>query len=88
MFEFDKMKSLAKEQKHGLNFEEAQALWQRPSIMLRSQYPEEERWLLIAEYKNVYWAAIFTYREDNIRIISVRKARDNEKKYFAQQKIK
>ncbi len=88
MFEFDKNKSLSNKKKHGIDFEEAQALWLDFSITLKSKNLDEERWLLIASHKKAIWVAIFTYRLDNIRIISVRKARENEKIYFEEQKRK
>jgi uncharacterized protein len=39
---------------------------------------EESRFLVIGQIKAKYWAAVITYREERVRIISVRRARDEE----------
>ena len=38
----------------------------------------EPRWLVIGRMGGKHWSAVVTYREDRIRIISVRRARDEE----------
>jgi hypothetical protein len=38
----------------------------------------EPRWLVVARMGGRHWSAVETYREDRIRIISVRRARDEE----------
>jgi len=43
---------------------------------------DESRFLLIAILDDVIWSAIFTKRNKNIRIISVRKSRKNEKEIY------
>lgn len=37
---------------------------------------------MIGEYRERIWTAIFTVRDDKIRIISVRRARDGEAKGY------
>jgi hypothetical protein len=78
-FEFDPAKSQANEAKHGIDFEEAQAIWKddnRFELPLMSE--DEPRFLVIGVIDKTYWSAIVTYRSDRIRIISVRRARDAE----------
>ena len=87
MFEFDVSKSKANKIKHGINFDEAKNLWLENSVVLKSKHLNEERWMLIAPYMSSLWVAVFTIRFQKIRIISVRKARLNEKKYYDQEKI-
>gem|GEM_PF-449764 len=79
-FEFDPDKSLANLEKHGLDFRRAQLLWQDPmrlEVRARTE-GTEERWALIASVQDKLWTAVWTWRGDVIRIISVRRARKEE----------
>ena len=82
MFEFDPKKSTINEQKHGINFVDAQQLWSVEGVILESKFSEESRFILIAEILSGCWTAIFTRRGNKIRIISVRRSRKNEKEFF------
>lgn len=83
MFEFDEEKSAANKTKHGIDFVEAQKLWlDDDGYVEPSAFVEEERFTLTSEYKGVLWTCAYTIRGDNIRIISVRRARDNEKEKY------
>ncbi|MGE3692923.1 MAG: BrnT family toxin [Novosphingobium sp.] len=79
MFEFDPEKSAANLAKHGIDFETAQKLWdaerfaEGPTVS-----PDEERWMRVAMLEEKLWSAIFTYRDDRIRLISVRRSRPKE----------
>jgi uncharacterized protein len=82
-FEFDKNKSQINKDKHGIDFIEAQKLWDDPErVEIPAKCTDEPRFLLIALISNVCWSAIFTMRDNHIRIISVRKSRDYEKKIY------
>jgi len=87
-FEFNRNKSDINKEKHGIDFVEAQKLWGDP---LRVQIPalsaDEPRFLLLAVLDGVYWSAIFTFRGKTIRIISVRKSRNNEKEIYNGRRI-
>jgi uncharacterized DUF497 family protein len=78
-FEFDPDKSAANEAKHGIGFTQAEDLWNDP---LRVEVPartvDEERWLVIGQMEGRYWSAVVTYRDERIRLISVRRSRDEE----------
>lgn len=39
---------------------------------------DEPRWLVIGRIDSKQWSAVVTYREERIRIISVRRSRDAE----------
>lgn len=79
MFEFDRIKSKKNRLKHGIDFEEAQRLWDDPNLLEAAvKGPGEARHLVIARLNEVYWTAVITYRGSNIRIISVRRSRTNE----------
>ena len=79
MFEYDLRKSQANKSKHGLDFEQAQLLWndlQRAEIKAFSEI--ELRFMIIGKIEDKHWSVIVTYREDKVRIISVRRSRTDE----------
>ncbi len=88
VFEYDPAKSAANRAKHGIDFDEAQALWLDDGRVERSARQgtgEEPRSLLIACLGGRMWTAVTTGRGENIRIISVRRSRDEEVGYHADQ---
>ena len=88
-FEFDAAKSAANKAKHKLDFMAAQALWADVDrALIPGNSLDEPRQLLIARYAGKIWAAVFTVRGENIRIISVRRARESEEKIYEQAEIK
>ena len=79
-FEYDPAKSETNKKKHGINFEEAQALWFDPdSKGFVAKSDDEDRFAIIATFKNKLWVGFYTPRGNKIRIISVRRARTNER---------
>lgn len=87
MFEFDPAKSAANLAKHGIDFEQAQALWADPhALRVRVPRPDlsEDRWLVIGLIGDRLWTAVVTYRDAATRIISVRRARDQEAKHYGE----
>ena len=78
-FEYDPTKSAGNKAKHGIDFEEAQALWKDEDRLeveiLRSG---EKRYLLVGLIDSLHWTAIITYRGEAARIISVRRSRHDE----------
>ncbi|MCK4560008.1 MAG: BrnT family toxin [Calditrichia bacterium] len=82
-FEFDKQKSKRNKEKHGINFVETQRIWEDPEfVMIPARTIGESRYLLIGKYDNRIWSAIFTLRNQKIRLISVRRSRKNEEKIY------
>jgi hypothetical protein len=78
-FEFDKRKSQVNKDKHNIDFNEAQALWDDlDRIEIPARTSDEKRFLLIGKIQGTHWSAIITYREDKTRIISVRRSRSEE----------
>jgi uncharacterized DUF497 family protein len=43
-----------------------------------SQPPVEDRWILIGKKEDKLWTAIYTFRGNAVRIISVRRSREKE----------
>jgi uncharacterized DUF497 family protein len=78
-FQWDEQKSQSNLEKHGIDFEAASELWVDPSrIEIQAPYPLENRRVLIGRIGKKLWTAIFTLREDEVRIISARRARRKE----------
>jgi uncharacterized DUF497 family protein len=78
-FEWDEKKSESNRLKHGIDFQAAKNLWlDDHRVEIRAPYPLEDRNIIIAEYENRLWTAIFTMRGETIRMISVRRARIKE----------
>ena len=77
--EFDEHKSRANARKHGIDFTEAQALWYDDRrIEIPALTEDERRFLVIGTINGRHWSAVITYREERIRLISVRRSRDDE----------
>lgn len=82
-FEYDPAKSMANKAKHGIDFEEAQALWADPWLLEAPARTENEpRFLVIGMIDGRHWAAICVYRGDVVRLISVRRARREEIEHY------
>jgi uncharacterized DUF497 family protein len=78
-FEFDARKSQSNLEKHGIDFEEAQRLWDDPDLMVvPARTTDETRILVVGKIDGLCWSAIITYRGDRVRIISVRHSRREE----------
>lgn len=82
-FEFDPRKSKSNIGKHGIDFVSAQAMWEDVDrLVLPARIEDEPRKMIIAKVKDKFWSAVFTIRGENIRIISVRRARKEEKELY------
>ena len=78
-FDFDPDKNLANKQKHGIDFIEAQLLWEDPDrIEIPARTLDEPRFFIVGKIAGKHWSAVFTYRGQQIRIISVRRSRKEE----------
>ena len=78
-FEFDPEKSDINKRKHGIDFVEAQALWDNPDFIEIPVKPSDEpRFLVIGKISGKHWSGIITYRTEKIRIISVRRSKKEE----------
>lgn len=78
-FQYDSAKSTANREKHGIDFNDAQALWDDPNLLeLAAKSEDELRHLLVGVIDGQIWSAVITHRGEEIRIISVRRARKSE----------
>ena len=81
-FEWDPDKRQAKIEKHGIDFIIVRELFTRPLVFERSNRGNETRWKVTGSLKGRFITVIFTLRKDRIRIISARRARENEQKTY------
>ena len=78
-FEYDPQKSEANRAKHGIDFEQATALWSDPFLLEAPALTEDEpRFIAVGRIAGRHWTAVFTWREDRVRLISVRRSRRKE----------
>jgi len=78
-FEFDEEKNKFNKKKHGIDFIEAQAIWDDlDRIEIPAKTIDEERFLIIGKISDKCWSTIVTYRNEKVRIISVRRSRKEE----------
>ncbi len=78
-FEFDENKSRSNFEKHGIDFYTAQGLWNDSDLIeTPANTSDEPRYLVIGMLNGKHWSGVITYREANIRIISVRRSRKAE----------
>ena len=70
-FEFDDNKSLTNYDKHGVDFNDAQSLWDDSDVTeVEAMSGDEQHVLVIGAIADKYWSAVVTQRNDNFRIIS------------------
>jgi uncharacterized DUF497 family protein len=78
-FEFYPVKSASNKEKHGIDFVEAQLLWLDSMLLeIPARTSDEPRFVIIGRIGDRHWSGVVTYREDRIRIISVRRSRKEE----------
>ncbi|HEX4889954.1 MAG TPA: BrnT family toxin [Alphaproteobacteria bacterium] len=78
-FEYDPGKSRANKAKHGIDFEEAQQLWKdQGRLEIPASDAAEDRVVVLGKINGRHWSAIITYRNESIRLISVRRSRKEE----------
>ena len=83
-FEYDSKKSQINKTKHGIDFEEAKALFEDSASLVipAKSVEDEERYALIGRLNEKCYIAIFTYRGEKIRLISVRRCRKKEEAHY------
>ena len=77
-FAFDPAKSAANLEKHGIDFVAAQDLWQVWGTVSLLPYHGEKRFARVQIADGRFWTAIFTNRDERLRLISVRRSRSEE----------
>ena len=87
-FEFDRRKSLRNREKHGIDFVEAQLVWEDPDrIEVPARTEDEARYLVVGMIEDKHWSVVITYRGAKTRVISARRARKEERRLYESQRF-
>lgn len=87
-FEYDQEKNTENRRKHGIDFEQAQSLWSDPMVVeIPARVTDEPRWVVIGKISSRHWSAVITRRGEKIRLISVRRSRDEEVAIYESQDL-
>lgn len=86
-FEWNAEKAASNRRKHGIDFDDAVEVFYSPCLIRRSDRNTEARWLAIGETEGRILAIAFTWRGSALRIISARRARNNEERAYHQAKM-
>jgi len=82
-FEYDPIKSQSNMQKHGIDFEQAKALWEdEDRLVIPARSETEERYAILGKIKKKTWVGFYTHRSQAIRIFSVRRAHEKERQQY------
>ena len=83
-FEWDNKKSQINYEKHGLSFSDAPIVFSSEIVnFVDDRYPYgEERWITLGKLMGRVVVVVHTSRRKVIRIISMRKANEREKKIY------
>ncbi len=82
-FGFDPDKSAANKEKHGLDFVQARGIWaDEDRALVPLIFSDEDWFMMIGEIGDKLWSAVFTWSGLRIRIISVCRARDDERQNY------
>ena len=82
-FEWSAAKRIAVLEARGLDFIDGEILFDgRPLYTIASPRGAEERWLSVGELNGRLVAVVWTQRRDRIRIITMRRARNEERRRY------
>ena len=85
IFEFDDRKNESNIEKHKVSFEEAQAIWEDPDLVVISARKRgEKRQMAIGRAYAVMFSVVHTKRGEAIRIISARHSTKKEVQLYEQ----
>ena len=81
-FEWDEQKRIANVAKHRLDFFDAIKIFETPHVVIPSKHSSERRFLAVGMLGELFVTVVYTLRGDAIRIISVRRARHEERREY------
>ncbi|MBF0268284.1 MAG: BrnT family toxin [Alphaproteobacteria bacterium] len=84
LFEWDENKREANLAKHGIDFVLAAHVFENEFLNLPSAHASEKRWLAVGNVGGKMLTVVYTIRDEALRIISARRARDNEIRAYRQ----
>ncbi|MGA3203765.1 MAG: BrnT family toxin [Bryobacteraceae bacterium] len=84
IFDWDPKKSASNARKHGIRFADAlPALEDDRAVTIREDSDSEERWVTIGmDAVGRILVVVYTWRGDDIRVISVRAATQSESRHY------
>lgn len=83
MYEWDEIKRLKNLEKHKLDFIDAILVFDgRPAVHASSPKDGETRYVSVASIGSKFYAVVWTWRDENRRIISFRRARHGEENAY------
>ena len=78
-FERDEANRKSTLEKHGIDFNDAIRIFDgRPAVHAPSNHPDENRWIVISKLSGLMISVVYTFRGDKTRIITARRAWNNE----------
>jgi uncharacterized DUF497 family protein len=85
-YSWDEQKNTANLRKHGFDFRDAAAIFERPVLIRadRRRNYGEDRYAAIGSLEGIIVTLIYTDREDGRRIISVRQSNRKERRAYAE----
>lgn len=83
-FEWDERKRQRNVERHGIDFEDAARIFEGPILTVRSDRGSEVRYVALGLLDDVEIAVVYTVRSEACRIISARRARQDERKAYHQ----
>ncbi len=88
-FALDPRKSRANLEKHGIDFIEAQQILDDLDLLeIPARTEDEPRWVVIGRIGSKHWSAVVTYRSETVRILSVRRSRNEEVRLYEGQEVR
>jgi uncharacterized protein len=63
-------------------------LWSNAALLeIPARVSDEPRWVVVGKMNEKHWSAVITRRGENVRLISVRRSRDEEVEIYENQDI-
>ena len=81
-YEWDDAKRYATIIKHGIDFVLACQILEEQHVRSEKVVDGEMRYIAVGIYEETYIAVVYTMRGANVRLITARKARTNERKQY------
>lgn len=79
MYIWDEKKRQTNIDKHGFDFVHVDQIIENKHVLLASQYNDEKRYLAVGKIEGRYATVIYTMRDTQYRVISIRSARHEER---------
>ncbi len=84
MFTWDERKRKANLTKHGIDFRDAATIFNGPLVTVEDTREDygEPRYVALGLLEGIVVSLVYTERDDNVRIISIRKALRHETRFY------